>query len=82
MIDNEKIVNVAVELKDKLIQLNINETLIAEIEWCLGSFANDGNPEGLILKGKEAVNSLKKFKESNPRKVSKKLIEKASKILS
>ncbi len=70
-----KIEKACVEAKDKLNQLNIEEQLVSEIEWCLGSYANDGNPDGLIQKGGEALTALKKFKESNPRKVSKKLID-------
>ncbi len=77
----EKIEKACVDAKDKLTQLNIEEALVSEIEWCLGSYAADGNPEGLALKGGEALEALKKFKESNPRKVSKKLIDDLSKAL-
>lgn len=75
----EKIEKACTEAKDKLTALNIEEQLVSEIEWCLGSYANDGNPEGLVQKGKEALEALKKYKESNPRKVSKKLIDDLSK---
>lgn len=71
----EKIEKACVDAKDKLTQLNIEEQLVGELEWCLGSYANDGNPEGLVLKGKEALSALENFKKDNPRKVSKKLIE-------
>ena len=71
----EKIEKACVDTKDKLTQLNIEEQLVGELEWCLGSYANDGNPEGLVLKGKEALAALESFKKDNQRKVSKKLIE-------
>ena len=77
----EKIEKACIDAKDKLTQLNIEEGLVAEIEWCLGSYANDGNPSGLIAKGNEALVALKTFKESNPRKVSKKLIDSLGKAL-
>lgn len=76
----EKIEKACVDAKDKLTQLNIEEQLVGELEWCLGSYANDGNPEGLVLKGKEALSALEDFKKGHPRKVSKKLIEDLSKV--
>lgn len=77
----EKIEKACIDVKDKLTQLNIEEKLVAELEWCLGSYSNDKNPTGLIGKGGEALQALKKFKESNPRKVSKKLIDDLTKVL-
>ncbi len=77
----EKIEKACVDAKDKLVQLNIEEQLVSELEWCLGSYANDKNPEGLIAKGKEALEALKEFKKSNSRKVAKKLIDDLSKAL-
>ncbi len=78
----EKVEKAATNAKDKLTQLNIEEKLVAELEWCLGSYASDGNPSGLIEKGTEALEALKKFKESNPRKVAKKLIDDLEKAFS
>ncbi|MBV6644805.1 MAG: hypothetical protein KI790_05125 [Cyclobacteriaceae bacterium] len=71
----EKIKKACVEAKDKLTQLGIEEQLVSEIEWCLGSYAHDSNPDGLYTKAGEAISALEKFKASNPRKVSKKLLE-------
>ena len=67
--------------KDKLASLGIEEALVSEIEWCLGSFAHDGNPDGLYSKGEEAVKALATFKKSNDRKVSKKIISDLEKAL-
>jgi len=75
----EKIEKACIDAKDKLVQLNIEEQLVSELEWCLGSYANDKNPEGLIQKGQEALEALKAFKADNPRKVAKKLIDDLSK---
>lgn len=71
----EKIEQACVDAKDKLTKLNIEEQLVGELEWCLGSYANDGNPSGLVLKGQEALTALESFKKENPRKVAKKLID-------
>lgn len=67
--------------KDKLIQLGIEEQLVSEIEWCLGSFAHDGVSEGLYVKAGEAVTALKTYKKANDRKVSKKLIDDIEKAM-
>ena len=80
-VSTEKIEQAIVDAKDKLMQLGIEEQLISEIEWCLGSYASDGNPSGLILKTKEAKEALEVYKKSNPRKVSKKLLEELTKVL-
>ncbi len=73
---------VLIEAKDKLTQLGIEEQLVSEIEWCLGSYAHDQNPEGLFVKGAEAKAALESFKKGHPRKVSKKLIEDLNKAVS
>lgn len=69
------------DAKDKLTQLGIEEQLVSEIEWCLGSYAHDHNPAGLFVKGAEAQVALEKFKKKNPRKVSKKLLDDLSKAV-
>ncbi|WP_258104335.1 hypothetical protein [Marinoscillum sp. MHG1-6] len=79
---SEEKIKVALEAaKDKLDQLGIEEKLVSEIEWCLGSYSHDGNPEGLYEKGEEAVKALTKYKAKNDRKVSKKLITDLEKYL-
>ena len=39
----------------KLKELNIDEGLQSEIQWCLGSYANDKNPAGLYVMAKRAL---------------------------
>lgn len=77
----EKIEKVSLEVKEKLETLGIEEQLVSEIEWCLGSYASDHNPAGLYEKTGVALEVLKNFKKSNPRKVSKKLIDDIEKTL-
>lgn len=72
---------VLIEAKDKLSQLGIEEQLVSEIEWCLGSYAHDHNPAGLFAKGAEAKEALETFKKENPRKVSKKLLDELQKAV-
>lgn len=72
---DEKIKTALEAAKDKMASLGIEEALVSEIEWCLGSYAHDGNPDGLYVKAEEAATALAKFKKSNDRKVSKKLLD-------
>lgn len=77
----EKMEQALVNAKDKMAQLEIEEQLVSEIEWCLGSYAHDQNPDGLFEKGQQALKALEKFKKDHPRKVSKKLVDDLSKAL-
>ena len=77
----EKIKDSLENAKDKMTLLGIEEQLISEIEWCLGSYAHDGNADGLYVKGAEAHKALANFKDENPRKVSKKLLDDLEKAL-
>ena len=77
----EKLEKAFFEAKEKLVALEIEEQLVSEMEWCLGSFANDQNPVGLLGKGAEALAALKSYKEKYPRKVSKKIIDDLEKTL-
>ena len=55
--------------------------LQSKLEYCIGSYDFDKNPEGLIEYGKMALNELKTFKAKNPRKVNKKVINNLEKYL-
>lgn len=55
--------------------------LQSKLEYCIGSYDFDKNPEGLIEYGKIALNELKAFKAKNPRKVNKKVINNLEKYL-
>ncbi|GGF16579.1 hypothetical protein [Echinicola rosea] len=75
----EKTVEATVE---KLQKLKIQNQLIAELQWCLGSYRYDQNPIGLIEKSTVALEALRAEKEKNTRAVSKKLIEDLEKVAS
>ena len=47
----------------------------SKLEFVLGSYGFDGNPSGLHEFAKKSSELLKKFKEKNPKKVSKKLLD-------
>lgn len=75
----EKTVEATVE---KLQKLKIQDQLIAELQWCLGSYRYDQNPIGLIEKSSAALGALKAEKEKNSRAVSKKLLADLEKVAS
>lgn len=53
----------------------------SKLEFVLGSYGFDGNPEGLHEFAKRSSQLLKKFKEKYPRKVSQKLIDSIDKAI-
>ena len=53
-----------------------------KLEWCLGSYNYDKNPEGLADYGKQAIEKLKEARQEKPRQVSQKLIDDLEKALS
>jgi len=55
--------------------------LQSKLDYCIGSYDHDKNPEGLYEFGEIAVKELKSFKEQNPRKVNKKIIADLEKSL-
>ena len=64
----------AVQVFDK-INMDDYRELQSKLAYCIGSYDYDKNPSGLYEYGKVALEELKAFKASNPRKVSKKVIE-------
>jgi hypothetical protein len=67
---------------EKLRELNLDIQLQGELEWCLGSYANDGNPVGLYTMAERALHEFKNLNAAQPKAVSAKLIldlEKAAK---
>ncbi|GGZ26729.1 hypothetical protein GCM10007049_19310 [Echinicola pacifica] len=76
----QKIEKTVVATVDKLQKLKIEQNLIEELQWCLGSYRNDQNPCGLVEKSALAYEALKALKETNSRAVSKKLLEDLEKI--
>ena len=47
----------------------------SKLEWCLGSYNYDNNPEGLFEYSIKSLDTLKKVKTKQPRKVNKKVID-------
>jgi len=74
---NDKLRNECQNALETLEKLNLPETaeLQAKMGWCIGSYDYDKNPSGLTEFGGMALKALKKIKEKNPKKVSKKLID-------
>jgi hypothetical protein len=80
----EQLVKAAQEAAAKFQKMGDNGefTEIREkLEWCIGSYSYDKNPEGLIDYGKKASAILKEEREKSPRKVGKKLIDDLDKAL-
>lgn len=74
---NEKLRNECQNALETLQKLNIARTaeLQSKLEWCIGSYDYDQNPSGLAEFGGQALKELKKIKEKDPKKVTKKLID-------
>ncbi|MEH0157157.1 hypothetical protein V6R21_23750 [Limibacter armeniacum] len=70
--------------RDKLSKLNKEgeyAKIVADLEWVLGSYKHDGNPEGLYEKGAEASQILKEIRKDKPRAVAKTLVESLDKAV-
>jgi len=70
----------AVQLFDKL-KTEEHTEIKSKLKYCIGSFDYDKNPDGLYEFGEIALKELKSFKDKNPRKVNKKIIENLEKNL-
>jgi len=64
----------AVQVFDKL-DIKKQHNIKSNLQYCIGSYDFDKNPEGLYEHGKIALDELKSYKAKNPRKVNKKIIE-------
>lgn len=65
----------------KLQELNLEQPLQADIEWCLGSYRNDNNPSGLYLMAERALRVFAFELTKNPKSVPAKLIKDIEKAL-
>jgi hypothetical protein len=76
MMKTEKFRNACEAATQVFAKLNKEEytELQSKLEYCIGSYDHDKNPEGLYEYGKVALEELKAFKAENPRKVNKKVI--------
>ena len=74
---NDKLRNECQAALETLQKLNVTKTaeLQAKLEWCIGSYDFDKNPSGLAEFGSQALKELKKIKDKDPKKVTKKLID-------
>lgn len=58
----------------KLRELDIDHQLQSEIEWCLASYRNDGNPVGLYYMVERAIHTFKSELGAKKKGVTAKLI--------
>lgn len=66
----------------KMLQdLNVEQALQADIEWCLGSYRNDNNPSGLYLMAERALQVFTFELSKDPKSVPAKLIKDIEKAL-
>lgn len=73
-----KIVAAAEAALEKLTKLNKKgeyEQNVNDLTWVLGSFKNDGNPDGVYQKVAEAKEVLVELKSKKPRSVAKALMD-------
>lgn len=59
----------------KLQDLNIEQALQADIEWCLGSYRSDNNPSGLYVMAERALHVFTFELSKDPKSVPAKLIK-------
>ncbi|MGF1635785.1 MAG: hypothetical protein ACFCUU_01845 [Cyclobacteriaceae bacterium] len=80
---NDKIEKACVDALEKFKKFEQPELddLIAKLEWVIGSYRYDQNPEGLFEIGAASLEVLKKLKDEKPKKVPKKLVEDLEKAL-
>ena len=76
-----RIEKVSEETLQKLRDLNIEQNLQNDIEWCLGSYRSDGNPVGLYDAAERALAVFKSEKEKKTKGVTAKLITDIEKAL-
>ena len=65
----------------KLKSLNIELTLQADIEWCLGSYRHDKNPAGLYAMAEKALNALTAHRTQNTNAVTATFLNDLAKAL-
>ncbi|MDD3131217.1 MAG: hypothetical protein GX103_11500 [Bacteroidales bacterium] len=75
--NSENLRNACADASTAMAKLNLDAhaDLRAKLDYCIGSYDYDKNPEGLYQYGKATLDELKKFKAKNPRKVNKKIID-------
>lgn len=76
------IADLCISALNKLRELNLDYQLQGEIEWCLGSYAEDGNPIGLYQMAERSLHNFKNITASQPKAVPAKLIKDLEKAIS
>lgn len=69
------------DILKKLQELDVEQALQADIEWCLGSYRNDNNPSGLYIMAERALSVFTFELTKNPKSVPVKLIKDIEKAL-
>jgi hypothetical protein len=69
------IAEVCTSALNKLRELDLDYQLQSEIEWCLNSYASDGNPVGLHQMARRALHEFRNLIANEPKAVSAKLIK-------
>jgi hypothetical protein len=72
---------IAKEALKKLQQLNKDQQLQSEIEWCLGSYQYDKNPKGLYETSAKALKLFESLRAENPKAVPATLLADIRKVL-
>jgi hypothetical protein len=65
----------------KLSELNLDHQLQSEINWCLGSFQNDGNPTGLYQMAERALIIFKAEQAKKTKGITAKVISDIEKAI-
>lgn len=65
----------------RLRELNLDVQLQSEIEWCLGSYANDGNPVGLYEMAERALNDFNSVIADQPKAIPAKQLTELKKVV-
>ena len=79
--DNQQIVKACEISLAALAALDIEHALQSEINWCLGSFQNDGNPVGLFQMAERSLVILKAEQLKKTKRVTAKLVGDIEKAL-
>lgn len=79
--ENEALKKAALGGVEVLIKNELDQELIAKLQWCIGSYESDLNPVGVYEFSKETFDKLTKYKSKNPKKVTKKVLDSLEKSL-
>ena len=80
---NNKLRNACAEASEAIEKLNEPKfaDLKEKLDFCVGSYDFDKNPQGLYEYGDKALKDLTTYKKKNPRKINKKVLTQLEKAL-